>query len=98
MKKIDKLIKKAVEMSRSVLITLFPPDDDSFISALGVEPERYERKNRDGTTGYDVMAALDDTAPEVWECLEAELQEEAFQETQQEDGLKNMLLGMWRNV
>ena len=98
MKKIDKLIKKAVEMSRSVLIALFPPDGDSFISALGVEPEKYQRKNRDGTIGYDVMAALNDTAPDVWECPEAELKEETLKKTQQEDGLKNMLLGMWRNV
>lgn len=98
MKKIDKLIKKAAEMSRSVLIALFPPDDDSFISALGVETEKYQRKNRDGTIGYDVMAALNDTAPDVWECPEAELKEETLKKTQQEDGLKNMLLGMWRNV
>ena len=98
MKKIDKLLKKAAIMTQAALIALFPPDDDGFILALGVEPEKYQRKNRDGTIGYDVMAALNVTALDVWEYSEAELKEETFKKTQQEDELKNMLLGMWRNV
>ena len=34
--------------------------------ALGVDLHKYERKNHDGSVGFDVLAALSDLAPNVW--------------------------------
>ena len=42
-------------------------NDDDFIDALGVDPEKYKHVASDGTVGYDFMSALNDVAKECWE-------------------------------
>lgn len=66
MKKIDRLLEVANEASRCVSMSLFPGDDDGFLEALGVDPVKYEKKHSDGNVGYDIMAALNSVAAEVW--------------------------------
>ena len=45
----------------------FPGDDDGFITALGVDPDRYKKTNPSGTVvGYDMLQALADLAAEDW--------------------------------
>ena len=66
MKRIDKLIKQADHLARSFAQLFFPGNDDGFIDALGVYPERYKHVASDGTVGYDFMAALNDVAKECW--------------------------------
>jgi len=44
-------------------------DEDHFITALGVEAEvlkSFERRNADGSTGYDLLAILNTQAQKVW--------------------------------
>lgn len=67
MRNVSKLLKKAKFSMMELLRWCFPPDDDDFIKALGVAPEKYTVKNPDGTIGYDFMAALNDVSAEVWE-------------------------------
>lgn len=66
MKKVDRLIKKAKRFAGRVISTIFPGNNDGFIEALGVDPEKYKHVSSDGTVGYDFMAALNDIAPECW--------------------------------
>lgn len=66
MKRLDKLLKQARRSLSDVLTALFPADDDAFIEALGVDPARYRVEDSAGNVGYDFMAALNDTAVEVW--------------------------------
>ena len=66
MKRIDKLIKQAIHLSVSFVRTYFPGNDDGFMDALGVDPEKYKHVASDGTVGYDFMAALNDVAKECW--------------------------------
>ncbi len=47
-------------------LTFWPGDDDGFLAALGVNREQYRTKNPDGSTGYDVIRALNDTALQDW--------------------------------
>ena len=47
----------------------FPPDDDDFIEALGVDPKLYAVKDAEGNVGYDFMAALNFIAAEVWNSV-----------------------------
>ena len=67
MNKIDKLLSKARELGRSILVELFPPDKDGFIEALSIDKEQYSVELPDGSTGYDFLQALNDTAAEDWE-------------------------------
>lgn len=67
MKRIDKLIKKAVHLAGGFVKTLLPGNDDGFMDALGVDPDKYKHVASDGTVGYDFMAALNDVAKECWE-------------------------------
>lgn len=62
MNKIDKLLSKARELARSALEMLFPPDKDGFLEALGINKEKYAVELPDGSTGYDFLQALNDTA------------------------------------
>lgn len=64
MNKIDKLLSKARELGRSAMEMLFPPDKDGFMEALGVEKGKYAVELPDGSTGYDFLQALNDTAAE----------------------------------
>lgn len=41
-------------------------DKDGFVEALGVDSQKYQVKNPDGSTGYDFLRALSDTAAEDW--------------------------------
>lgn len=66
MKDVDKLLERARIILNALDIGLFPPDDDEFIEALGVDKLKYEVKHQDGTVGYDFLAALNDTVKEVW--------------------------------
>lgn len=66
MRKLSNLLKKARHMLPEIIGVCFPPDDDDFIKALGVDPEGYAVTGSDGTVGYDFMAALNDVAAEVW--------------------------------
>lgn len=62
-------IKKRIAAMESRIMNIFPcfPDNsDGFLSALGVDPERYAEKNQDGTKGYDAIRALSDCAKEDW--------------------------------
>ena len=70
MKRVDRLIKKAKSMIIKTITGLFPPNDDGFMDALGVDPEKYKRTASDGTVGYDFLAALNDIAAECWEGWE----------------------------
>ena len=47
-------------------LTFLPGNDDNFISALGVNPERFKIINADGRAGFDFLAALNSTAAEDW--------------------------------
>lgn len=70
MKRIDNLIKKAgtaLQGVRDMLCIFFPPDDDEFVRALGIDPEQYAVQNPDGSIGYDFLSALNDIAGEVWQ-------------------------------
>ncbi len=44
----------------------WPNDCDGFLAALGVNVNQYRARNPDGSTGYDVIRALNDTAAEDW--------------------------------
>ena len=66
MKRIDKLIKQAAHLAGSFVRLFFPGNDDGFIDALGVDPEKYKLVASDGTVGYDFMVALNDVAKECW--------------------------------
>lgn len=67
MKRIDKLIKQALQAAGDFVRDFFPGNDDGFLEALGVDPEKYKHVAPDGTVGYDFLAALNDQAREVWE-------------------------------
>lgn len=67
MKKINRLIKRARQLTNTCIAFIFPGNEDGFIDALGVDPEKYKRTSRDGAVGYDFMAALNDIAAECWE-------------------------------
>ena len=41
MKKVDRLLLKAAAAIEGFSFVLFPADDDLFIEALGVDPEKY---------------------------------------------------------
>lgn len=66
MKRIDKLIKQASHLAGSVVRMFFAGNDDGFIDALGVDPEKYKHVAPGGMVGYDFMAALNDIARECW--------------------------------
>lgn len=46
--------------------SLWPGNDDNFISALGVDPERFKIINADGRAGFDFLAVLNSTAASDW--------------------------------
>ena len=64
----DSIRKKisTIEMRLKGKISFFPDDSDGFITALGVNPQKYELKNPDGSTGYDAIRVLSDLAAEDW--------------------------------
>lgn len=62
-------IKKRIKVLEQRLLAklLFWPDDgDSFLESLGADKGKYIVKNPDGSIGYDVIRALNDTAAEDW--------------------------------
>ena len=63
-KLLDRL--KALERRLFAKLPFWPDDSDRFMEALGVDASRYERENADGSTGFDFIAALADTAAEDW--------------------------------
>lgn len=67
MNKLDKLLSKAQELACVAMEVLFPPDKDGFLEALGINKEKYAVELPDGSTGYDFLQALNDTAAEDWE-------------------------------
>jgi len=56
----------ALEHKIISLLPCWSNDDDGFLAALGVDLNKYEHKNHDGSVGYDWLAALSDKAPDVW--------------------------------
>lgn len=66
MRGIDQMIRKAKALLTDATCSLFSDNDDGFIDALGVDPEKYKRTAPDGTVGYDFLKALSDTAKEDW--------------------------------
>lgn len=67
MRNLNNLLKKARRMLPELFGVCFPPDDDDFIKALGVDPKLYAVKNAEGNVGYNFMAALNSIAAEVWD-------------------------------
>ena len=57
---------KAIEDRIKACFFCLPGNDDGFITALGVDPQKYQVENSDGSTGYDFERALSDTAAEDW--------------------------------
>lgn len=66
MRKIDNLIKSAKKLLEKKIIIEYPSDNDGFMKALGVNLSRYAVNLPDGTTGYNVLKALNDTALIDW--------------------------------
>ena len=62
------LLARLAAMEARIRATLpsWTDDRDRFIDALGVDSQKYQVKNPDGSTGYDFMMALSDTAAEDW--------------------------------
>lgn len=69
MRNLNNLLKKARHMLPELFGVCFPPDDDDFIEALGVDPKLYAVKDAEGNVGYDFMAALNFIAAEVWNSV-----------------------------
>ena len=64
MERIDRLIARA---KRSLYNEVdFEDEDDSFIKALGLDPEKYKTLNEFGFARYDCNRALADTIPDTW--------------------------------
>ena len=60
---------KALEQKLKSAYQFWPDDSDFFIGALGLgdqDKRQFERKNPDGSTGLDFVAALSLTAREDW--------------------------------
>lgn len=70
MKDVEKLLRKAKALLDQVADALFPDNADGFLECLGVEPKKYERRQPDGSIGYDFLKVLADTAVEDWEDCE----------------------------
>lgn len=66
MNKLDKLLSKARGLACAAMEMLFPADKDGFLEALSVDKEKYAVELPDGSTGYDFLQALNDTAAEDW--------------------------------
>lgn len=75
MKRIDALLKKAKKYLSKSLLAWFSGNEDNFVGALGVDPAQYERVAPDGRVGYDIIAALNDTAAEDWSEYDEGIQE-----------------------
>ena len=57
---------KALERRIFAKLPFWPDDSDKFVEALGVDADCYRKLNADGSTGFDYIAALADTAAEDW--------------------------------
>ena len=58
-----RLIEKIKRLERKLSIrSIYPNDEDGFLSALGVDAKRFEKTGG----GYDFIAALNATAAEDW--------------------------------
>lgn len=61
-KHIDRLLKQAKEMVSTILGGIFFCNDDGFIQALGLEPEKYKvGVDQGGNALYDADKALNDS-------------------------------------
>lgn len=67
MKDVDVLLKRARMLATAIDNGEFTDDEDGFLEALGVDKSKYEVRHKDGTMGYDFLAALNDLAKEVWD-------------------------------
>ena len=72
MKHIDKLLVKAREIASNLLKSLYEHNDDGFIEALGLDPERYKHMVGDEPM-YDSMAALNDSCKTTWSVEDNDL-------------------------
>lgn len=100
MRRIDKLIKKVTSYSESGFEELWPGNADNFITALGVDPEKYKKENYNGVIGYDFIQAMNDIAGEVWGDWDVttDIQPPITSDEQDEKRVLNTMLGLWRNV
>lgn len=57
---------EALERRIKAVLPFWSNDDDGFLAALGVDPHKYERRNHDGSVGYDMLAAIRATAADDW--------------------------------
>lgn len=57
---------RALERRLFAKLPFWPDDADKFMLALGVDADSYRKMNADGSTGFDFIAALADTAAEDW--------------------------------
>lgn len=57
---------KRIEQRIFSKLPFLPGDNDDFLVALGVSPDKYRVNNPDGSTGYDAIRALNDLAAEDW--------------------------------
>ena len=67
-KLLDRL--KALERRIFAKLPFWPDDSDKFVEALGVDADCYRKLNADGSTGFDYIAALADTAAEDWKDID----------------------------
>jgi hypothetical protein len=77
-KDVDKMLQRARALLTTLTCALLCDNEDGFLNALCVNPEKYKRTAPDGTVGYDFLAALMDTAKEDWSTEEAPEEPEVF--------------------
>ncbi len=65
MRAIDRLLWQVRELISEKFFD-FDTNEDDFINALGVDPEKYRVDYPNGDHGYDMLGALNDVAQEVW--------------------------------
>jgi hypothetical protein len=65
MKLIDRLLKQAKEILTAVSFD-FDDNEDGFIEALGLDPEKYRIDYPNGEHGYDMIKALFKVSEDQW--------------------------------
>ena len=66
MKLIDRLLKQVKEILTAKNFN-YDTNEDEFLEAMGVDPEQYCIYYPDGVHGYDVLKALNDIVPGLWD-------------------------------
>jgi hypothetical protein len=69
MKLIDRLLMQAKEILTAIHF-VYDMNEDNFIEALGLDPEKYRIDYPNGEHGYDVMKALYERSDDLWKNYE----------------------------